>query len=253
MVPMDSSPARNAGSPVSTPFPVGDQRRLPFIRIFDGRIDMGAVEIQPPPPTPDFNGDGVADCNDVDALTAEIVAGNHNPQFDLTRDGLVTRVDLLKWLDDAPDVNGLPITRYLVGDANLDTVVDISDFNIWNANKFTPNTAWCSGNFNADAVIDISDFNIWNANKFTASPSITSCGLFNDGSGSSAFAPPVSDLMDYGTSELEVAAAPSPMRNLTGDVNVSSRSTHSTDTQRDESTLIEDTIAAVFAGWDSII
>jgi hypothetical protein len=57
---------------------------------------------------------------------------------------------------------------YLIGDATLDGVVDVSDFNSWNANKFTTIAAWCSGDFNADGVVDVSDFNDWNANKFTS-------------------------------------------------------------------------------------
>ena len=40
---------------------------------------------------------------------------------------------------------------------------------MWNSNKFTSVAAWCSGDFNADGVVDISDFNVWNGNKFTAS------------------------------------------------------------------------------------
>ena len=55
---------------------------------------------------------------------------------------------------------------YLLGDANLDGVVDVRDFNLWNANEFTGVGAWSQGDFNADGFVDISDFNIWNANRF---------------------------------------------------------------------------------------
>jgi hypothetical protein len=58
--------------------------------------------------------------------------------------------------------------RSLRGDANGDGAVDGSDFNIWNANKFTLGTEWPSGDFNCDGNTDGSDFNIWNANKFTS-------------------------------------------------------------------------------------
>ena len=61
---------------------------------------------------------------------------------------------------------------YLSGDANLDGVVDVSDFNLWNANKFETVSAWCSGDFNADGVVDVSDFNIWNSSKFQSSAGI---------------------------------------------------------------------------------
>ncbi len=55
---------------------------------------------------------------------------------------------------------------YLVGDANLDGVVDVSDFNLWNAHKFTTTAQWTKGDFNADGFTDVSDFNLWNTNKF---------------------------------------------------------------------------------------
>ena len=57
-------------------------------------------------------------------------------------------------------------TSMLAGDANGDGFVDVSDFNIWNANKLTNAAGYRRGDFNADQVIDVSDFNIWNANKF---------------------------------------------------------------------------------------
>jgi hypothetical protein len=57
--------------------------------------------------------------------------------------------------------------RAVAGDANGDGFVDGSDFNIWNANKFTLGTDWTSGDFNCDGSTDGGDFNVWNANKFT--------------------------------------------------------------------------------------
>ena len=115
---------------------------------------------------PDFNQDGLLDCLDVDALVAEIVAGNHTAPFDLTGDGNVDGLDLDQWLADAGAANLPSGNAYLVGDANLDGNVDGADFIAWNANKFTAVAAWCSGDFNADGVIDGQDFLEWNANKF---------------------------------------------------------------------------------------
>ncbi len=174
------SPVVNAGDPLFMAPPVGDQRQLPYKRVALGRIDMGAVELQPPPPDVDFNNDGVADCSDVDPLVLDIAAGNNTPTFDLTGDGFVDFADLVKWLDDAPEYNGLAISAYLPGDANLDTIVDGLDFIIWNSFKFTPNTGWCQGNFNADGATDGQDFIIWNVFKFTAAPVPTGCGLFRN-------------------------------------------------------------------------
>jgi hypothetical protein len=117
----------------------------------------------------DFNDDGAFNAIDVDALVAAIAQGMHLPGFDLTGDGLVDRSDLDEWLDYTGQAN-LGIGRvYRPGDANLDGVVDGSDFGIWNANKFTAVAAWSRGDFSADGQVDGSDFGIWNANKFTSS------------------------------------------------------------------------------------
>ena len=114
----------------------------------------------------DFDQNGMYDCADVDALVAEIAAGTNDVGFDLTVDALVDADDLTLWLEVAGDVLNASGNAFLYGDANLDGVVDVSDFNIWNSNKFTPTAAWCSGDFNADGSVDVSDFNLWNGNKF---------------------------------------------------------------------------------------
>jgi hypothetical protein len=50
---LPGSPAINAGDPNFTPPPLYDQRGSPFVRVFNGRIDIGSFELQPPPrPTP---------------------------------------------------------------------------------------------------------------------------------------------------------------------------------------------------------
>ena len=79
------------------------------------------------------------------------------------------QADLDAWLAEAGDINIGPGQSFLVGDANLDGSVDVSDFNIWNENSFTSGSNWCEGDFNADGVYDVSDFNIWNGNAFTSS------------------------------------------------------------------------------------
>ena len=79
--------------------------------------------------------------------------------------------DLDEWLVSAATENGFG-SSYLPGDANLDGVVDTSDFNIWNEGKFTQSTDWDNGDFNGDGFVDTSDFNIWNDFKFLSSDSI---------------------------------------------------------------------------------
>lgn len=117
----------------------------------------------------DFNADGLLDCADIDALVYEIAHQVGTSGFDLTGDGLVDRDDLWRWLELGGDANLGVGLAYLEGDANLDGVVDVSDFNLWNSNKFEAVAAWCNGDFSADGVVDVSDFNLWNSNKFRSS------------------------------------------------------------------------------------
>ena len=121
----------------------------------------------------DFNGDGIWDCSDIDALTAAIAATSTDLAFDMNADGAVTLADItaanVGWLavggaNNTAATSGNP---FLEGDANLDGSVDVSDFNEWNSNKFTAVAAWCGGDFNADGSVDVSDFNLWNGTKFT--------------------------------------------------------------------------------------
>ena len=117
----------------------------------------------------DFDGNGSYECADIDSLVAAIAGNSTDLTFDLTGDGVVDRNDLTAWLAEAGAAELASGNPFLNGDANLSGVVDVSDFNIWNANKFTNSAAWCLGDFNADGVVDTSDFNLWNMNKFTTS------------------------------------------------------------------------------------
>ncbi len=107
----------------------------------------------------DFDNDGDYDLDDIDALMAEIAAGTHAASFDLTGEALVNLDDRDEWLRQAGEFNLGPGLTYLLGDANLSGAVDVSDFNIWNSNKFTVQSAWSRGNFNGDGNVDVADFN----------------------------------------------------------------------------------------------
>lgn len=160
---------------------------LPFVQFAEGNInppaqDPGAIWFDDvslqrltaiPGVTADFNGDGLLDCQDIDALTSTIAGATNNPDFDLTGDGLVDTADLNQWLADAGAENLGPGRSYLLGDANLDGGVDVSDFNLWNGQKFTSGAAWCGGDFNADGSVDVSDFNLWNGNKFQSAANLS--------------------------------------------------------------------------------
>ncbi len=119
----------------------------------------------------DFNGDMMWNCSDINQLTTEVAAGTHSPQFDLTGDGLVTRADTTAWLSTGGAMNpaatgGFP---FLEADANLDGVVDVGDYVIWNGSRFSVTSNWCDGNFDGNNVVDVMDLSIWNVNKFASS------------------------------------------------------------------------------------
>ena len=105
----------------------------------------------------DFDRDGHLGCSDLELLAD---ASPTDPAFDLNWDGTVDTLDAAYWITD--------LRMAIPGDANLDGFVDASDFNVWNANKFTNDQVWCAGDFNHDGSTDGSDFNIWNENKFTS-------------------------------------------------------------------------------------
>ncbi len=73
---------------------------------------------------------------------------------------------LAQWLAEAGAAELDSGDPYLSGDANLNGVVDVSDFNLWNTHRFTHSAAWCQGDFNADGVVDVGDFNLWNGHRF---------------------------------------------------------------------------------------
>ncbi len=135
-----------------------------LVRDDDGASSEALVSITIETPIPDFNDDGRLTCADVDALVADIAAGSHTAQFDITSDGVVDHADLDAWLATAGGLaGGVP---FAPGDANLDGVVDGTDFTIWNENRYTNVAAWCAGDWSADGAVDGTDFNIWNEHKF---------------------------------------------------------------------------------------
>jgi glucose/arabinose dehydrogenase len=134
----------------------------------EGLFEIVAVDGDFTVPGGDFNQDGQFNCDDIDALTAEIAGGGNDPLFDLTGDAIVDLLDRDAWLAIAATENGFS-APYLLGDANLDGFVDGIDFIIWNENKFTSAAAWCKGDFSADGFVDGLDFILWNNHKFQSS------------------------------------------------------------------------------------
>lgn len=118
----------------------------------------------------DFNADGALDVVDLDMLMHDVfltLSDQGNPDvFDLNGDNTVDLNDRDAWLAAAGAANLQSGLSYLVGDANLDGLTNIMDYQIWTANKFSSSTKWSDGNFNGDGVIDGIDLLAWNANKF---------------------------------------------------------------------------------------
>ena len=157
----DSTP--NDGSEeLRVPFNVGtSQARIMIEAIGNIFYDISNVNFaitNVPGLAGDFDGDGILDCTDVDALTLAISTSSPDLQYDVNGDAQINVADLDYWI--------LTLKQTFLGDANLDFVVDGQDFNIWNSNKFQFTPAWCSGDFNADGAVDGADFNTWNATKF---------------------------------------------------------------------------------------
>lgn len=126
----------------------------------------------------DFDANALCNITDLNDLLAEgplatgvMVTNGDNDQFDMNGDGILDVEDRDLWLAMAASENGLS-TPYKLGDANLDGVVDGTDFGIWNSAKFTNSLRWSLGDFNADGVVDGSDFGQWNQNKFTSSDQV---------------------------------------------------------------------------------
>ena len=160
---LTGSPAIDAGGITSSL--VNDQRGAGFPRVVGSAVDIGAFEVQPMAPG-DFDDNGLFECSDINLLTDAVANGSMVADFELNGDGYVSFDDVAEWLVLAGAATLPSGNSFQFGDANLDGSVDVSDFNIWNENQFTNQTAWCLGNFNSDLVVDASDFNIWNENRF---------------------------------------------------------------------------------------
>lgn len=115
-------------------------------RIVDGQDIVG-----------DFNLDEVLNGSDIDALMNEVAAGSNDSVFDLTNDGLVDDDDRDEWLAIAGPQNGFA-GAFLVGDANLDGMVDSTDLNEVGIQWLTDNNNWTKGNFTG-SLTNVADLN----------------------------------------------------------------------------------------------
>ena len=109
-------------------------------------------------PSLDFSEDGIVDVIDIDLLLEEIVAKTDHASFDLDGDGTVNDSDLTKWLSDAANHNGFS-EAYLLGDSNLDGVVNSEDLNRLGISWQQNIALWSGGDFTTDGRVNSADLN----------------------------------------------------------------------------------------------
>jgi hypothetical protein len=96
----------------------------------------------------------VLDVADIDALTAEVIAGTNNVSLDVTNDGLVNQDDRTEWISN--------LRGTFLGDSNLDGEFGSADLvAVFTANTYEDgivgNSTWGTGDWNGDAEFDTSD------------------------------------------------------------------------------------------------
>lgn len=130
---------------------------------FDLMQSPDSISLHVVPNIGDFNRDDVFDSADADILTRGIAADTSNPELDITADGSVNSSDLARWLSLAARKNGF-LEPYLLGDTDLDGVVNFQDFvnfnNNWQATHLATGAtvAWSSGDFDGNGVVEFADF-----------------------------------------------------------------------------------------------
>ncbi len=102
----------------------------------------------------DFDRDQSCALDDIDQLMNVIAADTHNSFFDLNGDSIVDDRDRDEWLDLAAQENGFA-ESYLLGDSNLDGIVNSADLNALALNWQQDFDDWSGGNFTSGAVTSL--------------------------------------------------------------------------------------------------
>ena len=151
--PSDANGTGNSLQRLASVFAGNHGRSWVAARPTPGMVDFGGNV------TGDFTGDGVIAADDIDVLFDAIQAGADVAYLDLDGNRTVDNLDVSHLLTE--------VLHSLPGDANLDGVVDGSDFNTWNEHRFSDcGRSWSDGEFSGDGLVDASDFNIWSSNRF---------------------------------------------------------------------------------------
>ena len=144
------------GIPVTIPVTIADGEFLWYAHMEDNSGGISGIIIRSTGaagPTGDFDGNGVLDAADIDALTAEVQAGTNTPSFDVTGDGTVDSADRNTWISE--------LRNTWIGDSNLDGEFNSSDFvRVFTNGKFETGLAanWGEGDWNGDGVFTTGDF-----------------------------------------------------------------------------------------------
>lgn len=109
----------------------------------------------------DFNDDRACDVADIDLLIREIATGGTS--LDITADGLVDLDDRDQWLKTSARVNGFS-EPYMLGDANLNGIVESRDLNRVGVHWQTRTSRWSHGDFDGSGVVDTEDLNLIGVN-----------------------------------------------------------------------------------------
>jgi hypothetical protein len=115
------------------------------------RLDIGDLSIVEPG---DFDGNGILDVRDLDALTDAVSRADHDTAFDVTDDGLVNAADRLFWVRS--------LRRTYLGDSNLDGEFTSTDLIVvFRANQYEDtivhNSTWATGDWDGDYEFTSSD------------------------------------------------------------------------------------------------
>lgn len=103
----------------------------------------------------DFDGNGVLDAADIDALSVAVAEGSTDLKYDVDGDGSVLGADRFMWVED--------LKNTYFGDANLDGEFNSADFVfVFRAGQYEDavvgNSTWGTGDWNGDGDFDSSDF-----------------------------------------------------------------------------------------------
>ena len=141
----------------STSFGAPNQDYDPATQTFTLLQDLSMLRAQVGPPlgNGDFDNDGLLTAADIDALTAQILAGSSDLAFDVNLDGTVNADDRSAW------VEGLKKTYF--GDANLDGEFSSADLvDVLAAGEYEDamplNSGWATGDWDGDGDFTTSDF-----------------------------------------------------------------------------------------------